>query len=616
MLGTYVSLALILGASLVVGQAIFSACGHRAHSPLAPAVGLGLNCAVAWGAANLAGSAWAGLAALALLAIIGTVVVRFKPAQGEIDGAVAAVLGAVLLGSLPFIVEMRFGILGTSLNPDMSQHLFATDRLSTGGEERLITEGYPLGPHALVASVAKLGPSTVHAFGGLTLAIAVAATLAALGALGRLARPRRIGAALLVGAAYLAASYLIQGAFKETMQALFMLAFAVGLARLAKNRNSRGRDASEADRVQLASDRWERRKAVPLAVLAIGSIYAYSFPGLAWLVGTLALWAIAEIVRARGLGVLRRAGAPGAIGVLVLLLGAAPEVPRMLDFASFETFDPDGAGLGNLFNPISPIEALGIWPSGDFRLDPGAGFAPSLAFYLGGAVGALALGYGLIRSLRSGETALAAAVLAGAALYLYALLRGTPYQEAKALGVVAPVAMLVAVRACLEATPPVHSLRNAPTRRVVLPALALVFLAGAAGSSVLALVNGPVGPASWTPALLDFSAKLADKPVLAIVDDGLAEENGRDLVTWELRGREVCVVSVSEVEPETVSDRAFEAVVVIGELEEPLPVVGRLAESDRAVSGGLDYTLYEGKLAGADPDCPFVADGDRAEPVS
>lgn len=617
MLGTYVSLALILGVSFVVGQAIFSACGHRGRSPLAPAVGLGLNCAVAWGAVNLAGSAWAGLAALALLAVIGAAVVRFKPARGEIDGAVPAVLGAILLGSLPFIVEMRFGILGTSLNPDMSQHLFATDRLSTGGEERLIAEGYPLGPHAVVASVAKLGPSTVHAFGGLTIAIAVAATLAGLGALGHLARSRRIGAALLVGAAYLAASYLIQGAFKETMQALFVLAFAVGLAQLgAESEISRGKDVSEADRVQLAGDRWRRLKAVPLAVLATGSIYAYSFPGLAWLIGALGLWAVAEVVRLRGLGVLRRAAVPGVIGVLVLFLGAAPEVPRMLDFASFETFDPDGAGLGNLFNPISPIEALGIWPSGDFRLDPGAGLAPSIVFYVGGVLGALALGLGLFRALRSGETALSAAVLAGAALYLYAFLEGTPYQEAKALAIVAPVAMLVAVRGCLEAAPPVHSLRDAPARRLALPALTLAFLAGAAGSSVLALVNGPVGPSSWTPALLEFSAQLGEKPVLAVLDDDLAEENGRDLVTWELRGREVCVVSVSEVAPETVADRAFEAVVVVGELEEPLPVVGRLAESDEATSGGLEYTLYEGKLAGGDPGCPFIADGDRAKPAS
>ncbi len=603
MLGTYVSLALILGASFVVGQAVFRACGHRERSPLAPAVGLGLLCAAAWLAADLASSAWAGLGAAAVLTIVSATLLRFEPATGPLDDALPAAVGAVVLGSLPFLIEMRFGILGTSLNPDMSQHLFATDRIANGGEERLIAEGYPLGPHALVAGLAKLGISFVHGFAGLMLATMVAATLAPLGVLKDLERTRRIGVALLVGAAYLAASYFIQGAFKETMQALFLLAFAVGLAELAA-----GTSASEG--------RWGRLKGLPLAALAIGSLYAYSFPGLTWLVGTLGVFAVAEVVRDRSLGVIRSALVPTLIGFAAVAVAAAPEVPRMLDFASFETFDPDGAGLGNLFNPISPIEALGIWPSGDFRLDPGAGFAPAFAFYVGGVIGALALALGLVRALQAGETALASALVAGGVLYAYALIAGTPYQEAKALAIVAPVAMLIAARGCLEETPLVHTLRNAPARILAVPALTFAFLIGAAGSSALALVNGPVGPSTWTPALLEFSAQVPqDEAVLAVIDDELASQNGRDLVTWELRGREVCVISNEEVSAGTVSDKAFGAVVVIGELDQPLPVVGRISELDRETSGGLDYTLYRANLAGSDPGCPFVADGDRAEPA-
>jgi len=150
----------------------------------------------------------------------------------------------------------------------------------------------------------------------------------------------------------------------------------------------------------------------------------------------------------------------------------------------------------------------------------------------------------------------------------------------------------------------------------VVPALTLAFFVGAAGSSALALLNGPVGPSTWTPALLEFSAQVSDdEPILAVVDDELASQNGRDLVTWELRGHEVCVIAHEEISSGTVSDKAFEAVVVTGELEQPLPVVGRLTELDRASSGGLDYTLYRAKLVGSDPECPFVADGDRAEPT-
>jgi hypothetical protein len=603
MLGTYVSLALILGASFVVGQAVFCACGHRERSPLAPAVGLGLLCAVAWLAANLASSAWAGLGAALVLTVVGATLLFFEPAKGSIDDAVPVAVGAVVLGSLPFLIEMRFGILGTSLNPDMSQHLFATDRIANGGEERLIADGYPLGPHALAAGLAKLEISFVHGFGGLMLATVVSATLAPLGLMKDLERPRRIGAALLVGMAYLAASYFIQGAFKETMQAMFLLAFAVGLAELATGESGSGA-------------RWGRFQGLPLAALAIGSLYVYSFPGLTWLAGTLGVFAVAEVIRARSLGVIRSALVPTLIAVAAVALAAAPEVPRMLDFASFETFNPDGAGLGNLFNPISPLEALGIWPSGDFRLDPGAGFAPAFAFYVGGVIGALALALGLVRALQAGETALASALVAGAVLYGYALVGGTPYQEAKALAIVAPIAMLIAARGCLEETPLAHTLRNAPARLLAVPALTLAFLVGAAGSSALALVNGPVGPSDWTPALLEFSAQIPeDKPVLAVIDDELASQNGIDLVTWELRGHEVCVISNEEVSAKEVSAKAYGTVVVVGELDQPLPVVGRLEELDRETSGGLDYTLYRANLVGSDPDCPFVADGDRAEPA-
>ena len=499
---------------------------------------------------------------------------------------------------------MRFGILGTSLNPDMSQHLFAADRLLTGGAERLVAEGYPLGPHALAASVAKLGPSLVQAFGGLTMAAAATATIAALGALGRLSNSRRIVAALLVGAAYLAASYYIQGAFKETMQALFVLAFAVGLAELASE-------------TATGSSRWNRLKAVPLGLLAVGSLYVYTFPGLTWIVGALGIWAVAEIVRARALYPLRDAFVPTLIAVVVVLVLAAPEIPRMIEFGRFETFNPSGEGLGNLFNPISPIEALGIWPSGDFRLDPGAGFAPAALFYLGGAIGALALGLGLVRALRAGETALAATVAAGATpLCLrpgcrHALPRGEGAGDHRARRDAHRGSRLP--RSDATASRPPRSARPCPRGAA---AHARVHRRAPQVRALLALVNGPVGPAAWAPALLDFSAQLEDESVLAVVDEELVSENGKDLVTWELRGREVCVVAESEVEPSTVADRAFGAVVVIGELGEPLPVVGRLEEIDRAESGDLEYVLYRADLIGGETDCPFVADGDAAEPAS
>ena len=119
-----------------------------------------------------------------------------------------------------------------------------------------------------------------------------------------------------------------------------------------------------------------------------------AFPGLSGSAGALGVWAAVELgagararrpsARAAAARAARRRRRSVAIGVLVRRV--APEVGRMVDFASFETFNPAGAGLGNLFNRLSPLEALGIWPSGDFRVEPGDGAIPAIAFYLGAAL--------------------------------------------------------------------------------------------------------------------------------------------------------------------------------------------------------------------------------------
>ena len=114
----------------------------------------------------------------------------------------------------------------------MSQHLLATDRLADGAGSQLLNQGYPLGPHAIVVALNKgLGIGLVQGFNGLTVAVAVLASLTALAAFAELSPLRRTAGALVVGLAYMVASYFAQGAFKETMQALFVLAFVLGPAR-------------------------------------------------------------------------------------------------------------------------------------------------------------------------------------------------------------------------------------------------------------------------------------------------------------------------------------------------------------------------------------------------
>jgi len=411
-LGTYGSFLLLLGLAATCGQAIFAACGRRTWSPLSPAVGIAALAAIAWGTVRLPGHGTASLIAILVAGAVSALVLRHRldDLPDALRLGVPIGLAAVLAASLPFFVERRFGILGTGLDPDMSQHLLAAFQLAHGEGGRLISAGYPLGPHSLVVALSALGVSLVHGFDGLTLTVAVASCLAPLALLWRLSAPRGIVACLLVGLGYMAASYLVQGAFKESLEALFVLAFTIGLHQVA-----RGELVPAGARAPL--------RAAPLGVLAAGTVYCYSFPGLLWLAAAGGVWAAAELaLRARrsvpaAVAAARAAAVPGVGAVAILAAIAAPEIGRLVRFAGFSTFNPAGPGLGNLFNRISPLEALGVWPSGDFRVEPGGGFAPAPAFWLGAALALAALAFGAWWWLRRRELAVPAA-LAGAGLLI------------------------------------------------------------------------------------------------------------------------------------------------------------------------------------------------------
>ena len=109
----------------------------------------------------------------------------------------------------------------------------------TATASQLLHQGYPLGPHAVVVALNKgLGIGLVQGFSGLTVAVAVLAPLTALAAFASLPPLPRTAGALVVGLAYVVASYFAQGAFKETIQALFVLAFVLALRESTRDRGA------------------------------------------------------------------------------------------------------------------------------------------------------------------------------------------------------------------------------------------------------------------------------------------------------------------------------------------------------------------------------------------
>jgi hypothetical protein len=64
----------------------------------------------------------------------------------------------------------------------------------------------------------------------------------------------------------------------------------------------------------------------------------------------------------------------------------------------------------------------------------------------------------------------------------------------------------------------------------------------AAGCSLLALANAPVGPTSYSPALTGLRPLLGTAPTLVLASERLLdEEHGERYIVWELRGGRVCV---------------------------------------------------------------------------
>lgn len=571
MIGTYAAALAVCGSSLAIGQAALALCGVRRWSWLSPAVGLALLCAVCWGTVRLPGRGTTSVLVVLLLTVAAALYlrVRVEAGRGALLAGKPVALVALAAASLPFAIEGHFGILGTGFNPDMSQHLLATDRLADGGGGQLLNQGYPLGPHAIVVALnAGLGVGLVQGFTGLTMATVVLASLTALAAFEELPPLRRTVGALLVGIPYLAATYYAQGALKETMQALFVLAFVFAL-----RESGRGwRDLP--------------LRFVPAALIAVGSVYAYSFAGLLWLGAALAFWLVLERrVPARAL----------LLGLLAFLILVAPEIGRMVDFQRFETFDPNGPGLGNLFGQISPLEALGIWPSGDFRVAPGDGAVPAFAYYLLAAFALALLVHGAVRCWRRRETAILAGLLGAAGIYVAARTGGTPYTAAKALEVVAPLVVLTILLPLL--TGPVVWRET----RHIDGFLATLFLLAAGICSLLALANAPVGPMSYTPKLTELRPILAADSTLVVAPESLlADEHGVPYLAWELRGGRVCIESDAEA-----GDRPPPGVrYVIAADDNGDPPLPGLTLARRAGP----YLLWErrGTVGGPSP-CPLIA---------
>jgi len=501
MIGTYASAALICAASLLVGRAILSLAGRRSWSWLEPGVGLAAVLAVTGVQARAPGHGTSVTFGVVALLVVAALVVWWLPyeAPGALRAGlpVAIVLLAVL--AIPFAVSGRWGLLGVGFNNDLGLHLAWAEWLRSGFGPAP-DAGYPLGPHGLAVATAALpGIGLGQAFVGEIMAIGVLTGLAALGALRELSAGRRLLAATLVALPYLAASYFAQAAFKETAEALFVLTFAIFLCQPGSP----------------DSASWARlRYALPLLALAGGIFFSYSFAGLAWPIAIGALWSLTQPAVRRALRpreLLRLLLRPAVLAAIVVLAGLAVVATVVGPFGFAGSFNKVAGS--NTYGPVSPVEALGVWPASNYRLDA-AGGAPLAG--LAGAIAVLALLAGVVWWVRRRELTLPVALGACAALYLVSLPFSGDYSQAKALMIAAPLAMLVAIRPLLT------GLGGRSLVRAGWTALAVVFVGGSIYSSLLVLRDAPVGPPGHGAELKAFLPIVHGKPVLYAGQDRYA----------------------------------------------------------------------------------------------
>ena len=384
---------------------------------------------------------------------------------------------------------------------------------------KLVHSGYPIAPHALVAAISSVtGISLEQAFMGLLVAVPALLALAAAGLISALCErlgepfpsPPPIAIALagaLAGLCYLQSAFLAQASFKEPLQSVFLVAFAAALL-------------AASDLTDGTARRHIPVIGIPAAILASGSVYVYSYPGLAWIGGTLAVWTAVLVIGRRWRS---RAWPTAAVAAGVFLVLIAAEVPRMVDFAQSGYNHETTNVFGNLPRALPPREVLGIWPRLDFRFDVSVGSPAGIA----GLIAFAGLVLCLLRAIRRREAMLAILFGVAAALYGVNALR-SPYSAAKTMTILAPIVTIVLAREAVRIVAERPAWMSVRTAAV---ALLAALLGWGAYSDLEVLRDAPVGPENHADELALIRARIGQQPTLFLGAD--------DFIHWELRGANV-----------------------------------------------------------------------------
>jgi hypothetical protein len=253
------------------------------------------------------------------------------------------------------------------------------------------------------------------------------------------------------------------------------------------------------------------RALLPLSVAAAATIGIVSFAGGLWIVPLL-LPALVLLFHHRGRGTaLRQAGAFVALAVLI----GIPSLALTGDFwNSAVSPDISGEGLGALVNSLSPRQAFGVWPSGDFQAEPSASTLTNVLI----VIVAASLIAGFVWAVRRREWELV--IYAGGSLFaaVVVAILGSPWIDAKAFAVVSPAVVVMALVGVL--TVPARKFRVAGT------VIAGVIAAAVVWSNVLTYHDAEIAPRDRFLELEQIAGIIeGDGPTLLAENDSFASRH-------------------------------------------------------------------------------------------
>ena len=531
MAATLLSAVVTCVSSLFLGQAALRLAGAREWSWLAPLVGISVAMLIAEPAVHVPGRCATVAALLGGLTVAAIIWCIRTPSHRPPLAGLFAAAPVMLLVLVPFLAAGRPGILGTSMDNDMAAHMAIVEGYLSQAVAKVtpLPVDYPLGPHAMVAVIAKGFDMRVDAaFAGWTMALPILSAWTALALVRRASWVKQVLAATVVGMPFLVAAYYGEGSFKEVLQAGLVLAVALLFSGYGPT---------------LGRGRW-----VPFALLVGGIVSVYSLTGLPWPALIAGIWVVGAVtlrIAHRGAKDLKAAildlkesilrELPSvAIGAAVLVVVLIPQMRRMHNFAvlNFGTngiITPKGI-LGNLVGPLSVWEAFGVWNNADFRY-------PAIPAFTGGMWTALVLALvaiGAVWAFRSGRWMLPLAAAGSLLIWALSIPSQSPYVVAKGLVVASPLLLAVAVLPLAERGP------RRPLSLGVASILAAVLFLKVGLSDVRALQTSPVGPTDHVEQLRSLRASLHGRPTFFLGDD--------DFVGWALAGVPVGVVVNNNVQ--------------------------------------------------------------------